>query len=68
MYYLVVVHELAKYKKGEHITDQAMVTNILADERKHRVVKRLIAAATAPSDPAPADAAVTAHVGPGTLN
>jgi hypothetical protein len=45
MYYLVVVHEFAKYKKGDHITDAAEITKILADERKHRVVKCPMAAA-----------------------
>ena len=37
--YLVVVHEFAKYKKGDHITDQTEIAKLLADERKHRVVK-----------------------------
>ena len=37
--YLVVVHEFAKYKKGDHITDEAEVAQILSDERKDRVVK-----------------------------
>lgn len=37
--YLVVVHEFAAYKKGEHITDAAEIAKILGDERQHRVVK-----------------------------
>jgi hypothetical protein len=37
--YLVVIHEFAKYKKGDHITNQEEIVKILADERKHRVVK-----------------------------
>ena len=45
MYYLVVVHEFAKYKKGDHITDEIEITKILATEQKHYCVKCQMAAA-----------------------